>query len=80
MAFREFGFGKTRTLVRRENAITFRPRDSGGGGPLELAKRANRGGGSAGLVALSSLQKDDNIEVASLRCGQESSKLKVGVF
>jgi len=29
--------GKTRAQVRRENEITFRPRDSGGGGPLELA-------------------------------------------
>jgi hypothetical protein len=79
MAFRELGFGKTRTHARRENAIAFRPRVSGGGGPLELAERANRGGGGAGLAALSSLQKDDNIEVASLTCGKKSSKLKVGV-
>jgi hypothetical protein len=43
---------------RRENALarTFRPRDSGGGGPLELAQRANRGGGGAGLDVLVSLQ------------------------
>ena len=46
--------------ARRENAITFRPRDSGGGGPLELAKRANRGGGGAcGAVSLSSQENDD---------------------
>src|SRR5580700_7555087 len=45
--------------ARRENAITFRPRDSGGGGPLELAKRANRGGGGAcGAVSLSSQEND----------------------
>src|SRR5580700_3589681 len=56
VAFRELGFGKTRARRRRENAIAFRPRDSGGGGPLELAKRANRGGGGVGLAALSSLQ------------------------
>src|SRR5580700_6424150 len=46
------GFGKARAkIMRRENEIacTIRPRDSGGGGPLELAKRANRGGGGAGL-------------------------------
>src|ERR1700722_11822507 len=79
MAFRELGFGKTRARRRRENAIAFRPRDSGGGGPLELAKRANRGGGGAGLVASLSLQKDDNIEVASLTCGKKSGKLKGGV-
>jgi hypothetical protein len=79
MAFREFGFGKTRTHRRRENAISFRHRDSGGGGPLELAQRANRGGGGAGLAASLLLQKDDNIEVASLTCGKKSGKLKVGV-
>jgi hypothetical protein len=46
--------------ARRENAITFRPRDSGGGGPLELAKRANRGGGGAcGAGSLSSQENDD---------------------
>jgi hypothetical protein len=46
---------------RRENAIarTFRPRDSGGGGPLELAQRANRGGGGAGLDALLALQDNE---------------------
>ena len=33
------------------------PRDSGGGGPLELAKRANRGGGGAGRGASFSLRK-----------------------
>src|SRR5580704_19405728 len=45
--------GKPRAQVRRENgsACTIRPRVSGGGGPLELAKRANRGGGGAGLGA-----------------------------
>ena len=58
----------------------FPPPRSGGGGPLELAKRANRGGGGAGLVASLPLQKDDDIEVASLTCGKKSSKLKVGVF
>ena len=57
----------------------FRHRDSGGGGPLELAKRANRGGGGAGLGALLSVQKDDSDEVASLICREKSSKLKVGV-
>src|SRR5580704_15467221 len=40
-----------------ESAATFRPRDSGGGGPLELAKRANRGGGGAGRGASLSVQK-----------------------
>src|SRR5580692_1709438 len=35
----------------RRNNFFIRPRDSGGGGPLELAKRANRGGGGAGLDA-----------------------------
>src|SRR5579864_105060 len=34
-----------------------RPRASGGGGPLELAQRANRGGGGAGRGASFSLQK-----------------------
>src|SRR3984957_14110906 len=34
-----------------ESARTVRHRDSGGGGPLELAKRANRGGGGAGRGA-----------------------------
>ena len=35
--------------ARRESEIarSIRPRDSGGGGPLELAQRANRGGGGA---------------------------------
>ena len=35
--------------MRRESEIAraIRPRDSGGGGPLELAQRANRGGGGA---------------------------------
>jgi hypothetical protein len=49
---------KTRAQLRRENEIarTIRPRDSGGGGPLELAQRANRGGGGAGLGGLLSLQ------------------------
>jgi hypothetical protein len=42
--------------MRREDEIIFRPRDSGGGGPLELAKRANRGGGGAGLSASLPLQ------------------------
>src|SRR5580704_3148932 len=57
----------------------FRHRDSGGGGPLELAKRANRGGGGAGLGALLSVQKDGSDEVASLLCRKESSKHRVGV-
>src|SRR4029077_7618029 len=50
---------KTRAQVRRENEIarTIRPRGSGGGGPLELAQGANRGGGGAGLKASLSLQK-----------------------
>src|SRR6202035_4050576 len=50
--------GKPRARVRRENesACTIRPRDSGGGGPLELAQRANRGGGGAGRGASFSLQ------------------------
>jgi hypothetical protein len=44
--------------ARRENGTTctFRPRGSGGGGPLELAQRANRGGGGAGLDVLLALQ------------------------
>src|SRR5579864_614983 len=35
----------------------FPPPRSGGGGPLELAKRANRGGGGAGLGASLSVQR-----------------------
>ena len=52
---------KTRARMRRENAIarTIRPRDSGGGGPLELAQRANRGGGGACGAASLSLQEND---------------------
>src|SRR5580700_5087125 len=42
---------------RERDRFSFRPRDSGGGGPLELAKRANRGGGGAGLDASLSLPK-----------------------
>jgi hypothetical protein len=54
--------------ARRENAIarTFRPRDSGGGGPLELAERANRGGGGAGLDALLALQDNERRRRAHL--------------
>ena len=52
--------------VRREDAFTFRPRDSGGGGPLELAKRANRGGGGAGVGASLPVQKDDSAKVSCL--------------
>src|ERR1700733_10769397 len=37
--------------------LHFPPPRSGGGGPLELAKRASRGGGGAGLAASLSLQK-----------------------
>src|ERR1700734_1451356 len=37
--------------IERLTRSSFRPRDSGGGGPLELAKRANRGGGGAGREA-----------------------------
>ena len=61
--------GKPRAQVRRENEIacTVRPRDSGGGGPLELAKRANRGGGGAGLAASLSLPKFSLEEDASER-------------
>ena len=36
-------------------------------------------GGGAGLAASLPLQKDDNIEVASLTCGKKSGELKVGV-
>jgi hypothetical protein len=51
---------KTRARTRREAAIAFRPRDSGGGGPLELAQRANRGGGGAcGDESLSLKEEDD---------------------
>ena len=39
---------ETRHRDCEQAVISFRPRDSGGGGPLELAKRANRGGGGAG--------------------------------
>ena len=61
--------GKTRAQVRRENGIarTFRPRVSGGGGPLELAKRANRGGGGAGLDASLSLQEVLKARIRSVR-------------
>src|SRR5580700_4117396 len=47
---------QARTPTRRESASPFRPRDSGGGGPLELAQRANRGGGGAGRGASLSAQ------------------------
>src|SRR5580698_3525800 len=69
--------------MRRENEIacTIRPRDSGGGGPLELAKRANRGGGGTGLdVSLSSK------EFRRVRCplhhpaSQAQPTLRVGVL
>src|SRR6202030_3266726 len=43
---------------RERDRFSFRPRDSGGGGPLELAQRANRGGGCAGRGASFSLQTD----------------------
>ncbi len=45
-----------RDCVARTSAL-IRHRDSGGGGPLELAKRANRGGGGACGAELLSLQK-----------------------
>src|SRR5580704_440099 len=49
---RGFGLQSSDTDVSRErDRFSFRPRDSGGGGPLELAQRANRGGGGAGLRA-----------------------------
>src|SRR5580700_8828435 len=48
---------QARTPTRRESASPFRPRDAGGGGPLELAQRANRGGGGAGRGASFSLQE-----------------------
>ena len=48
--------------LRRDRAARtsacIRPRDSGGGGPLELAQRANRGGGGACGAASLSLQVD----------------------
>src|SRR5580700_5043263 len=59
---------QARTPTRRESASPFRPRDSGGGGPLELAQRANRGGGGAGRGASLSLQ---NISVA--RRGEQAN-------
>src|SRR5580658_327179 len=52
--------------MRRGRVATFRPRDSGGGGPLELAKRANRGGGGAELAASLPLQRDHSNDAASL--------------
>ena len=44
-------------VVEDRVAAFIRPRDSGGGGPLELAKRANRGGGGAELGASFLLQR-----------------------
>ena len=41
-------------------ASLIRHRDSGGGGPLELAERANRGGGGACGAASSSLKESDS--------------------
>ena len=53
---------KARVQSHRENGVacTLRPRDSGGGGPLELAERANRGGGGACGAASSSLKENDS--------------------
>jgi len=70
--------GKTRARVHRENGIAraIRPRDSGGGGPLELAKRANRGGGGAGLGASLSVRIDYSGGAASFT-RKETSKLNV---
>ena len=63
---------------RRENETAFysAPRDSGGGGPLELAQRANRGGGGAGRAALLSVQTDCSGGGASFT-RKETSKLDV---
>src|SRR5580692_5021027 len=59
--------------MRRESATTFRPRDSGGGGPLELAQRANRGGGGAGRAASVSEQKDHRDGAASFMRKERAS-------
>src|SRR5580704_18234512 len=55
---RGFGLESSDTDVSRErDRLRHPPPRSGGGGPLELAQRANRGGGGAGLEASFSLQK-----------------------
>jgi hypothetical protein len=76
--------GKARAkIMRRENKIacTIRPRDSGGGGPLELAKRANRGGGGAGLdVSLSSKEFRRVQRPLHHPASQAQPTLRVGVL
>src|SRR5580704_13117130 len=54
------GFGRQNSdagASRERDGSRHPPPRSGGGGPLELAKRANRGGGGAGLEASLSSQK-----------------------
>jgi hypothetical protein len=59
---------QARARSRRENEIarSIRPRDSGGGGPLELAERANRGGGGACGAASLSLEEIEGSQIFCL--------------
>src|ERR1700688_271505 len=50
---------KTRVQSHRENESVHPPPRSGGGGPLELAQRANRGGGGACSAASLSLKEKE---------------------
>ena len=71
------GFGRQNSdadASRERDRFSFRPRDSGGGGPLELAQRANRSGGGAGLGASFSVQPDYSRGAASFT-RKETSKL-----
>src|SRR5579862_2234687 len=64
--------GKPRArCAARMRALFFPPPRSGGGGPLELAKRANRGGGGAGLKASLSSENYRSLvaEISLNRCG-----------
>src|SRR5580704_6276918 len=67
--------GKPRARVRRENESAFlsAPAIAGGGGPLELAQRANRGGGGAGLGVLLSLQDGESEQMIRRALSQHST-------
>ena len=71
------GFGRQSSdadASRERERFSFRPGDSEGGGPLELAQRANRGGGGAGLGASFSVQPDYSRGAASFT-RKETSKI-----
>jgi hypothetical protein len=60
--------------IARTRSLFLPPPRSGGGGPLELAQRANRGGGGAGLGASFSVQPDYSRGAASFT-RKETSKI-----